>query len=86
VSGNCAVLGTNVVVDSPKTVSSSSYTLVAGSPYPNWNFVNSYTVTVKGTAFGSFTQADLPKMVKLGLVHDSPPKAGQNAVYPIPCP
>ena len=82
ISGNCSAGGTNLLVNSPPTVSSSSYDLPAGSPYSSWNFTNSYSVTISSAAFGT---SGFGK-VALGAVHNSPPKTGSNAVYPVPCP
>jgi hypothetical protein len=79
--GSCLFGGVNLLLNSPPTVSSSSYTLPAGSPFGAWNFANSYTVRISASAFGAagFGRVDL------GEVHNSPPKAGSNAVIPVPC-
>ena len=79
VLGNCSGGGTNLLVNSPPTVSSTSYTLPAGSPYGAWDFTNWYEVVVsKALLTGSWR-------LQLGTVHNSPPKAGTNAVVPTPC-
>jgi hypothetical protein len=80
VTGNCSSGGTNLVVNSPPTTSPTSYILPAGSPYGAWQFTNWYEVKVsKALLTGNWR-------VQLGTVHNSPPKAGSNAVIPIPCP
>jgi hypothetical protein len=81
-AGNCTVGGVNLLLNSPPTISSSSYTLLAGSPFSAWNFTNSYSVRISSAAFGSSGFG----RVALGLVHNSPPKVGSNAVNPVPCP
>jgi hypothetical protein len=78
--GNCSALGTDLLQNSPPTVSSSSYELPAGSPYGSWNFTNSYSVKISHLAFPTGFGR-----VAVGVVHDSPPKVGSNAVYPVPC-
>jgi hypothetical protein len=81
VGGNCSGGGTNLLVNSPPTVGSSSYDLPAGSPYTGWNFTNSYEVTISRLAFGSSSFGG----VSVGEVHNSPPKTGSNAVAPVVC-
>ncbi|MFO1429991.1 MAG: SdrD B-like domain-containing protein [Candidatus Competibacteraceae bacterium] len=79
VAGNCSAGGTNLVVNSPPTTSPTSYTLPAGSPYGAWEFPIWYEVKVsKALLTGAWK-------VQMGLVHNSPPKVGSNAIYPIPC-
>ncbi len=81
-SGNCTVDSTNLLVNSPKTVSSTSYTLLNPSAYPyGWDFNVVYTVKVSGAAFGAsgFGSVAVPS------VHNSPPKFGQNELTPVPC-
>ena len=70
VGGNCSGGGTNLLVDSPPTVNSSDYSLLAGLPYVGWNFTNSYEVTISHLAFGSSGFGT----VSVGEVHNSPPK------------
>jgi hypothetical protein len=79
VSGNCSGGGTDLKVNSPPTVGSTSYTLVSGSPYGAWQFKNWYEVTVSKALLTGIWK------VQLGTVHNSPPKAGTNAVIPKPC-
>jgi uncharacterized repeat protein (TIGR01451 family) len=79
--GNCSGGGTNLLVNSPPTVSHDSYTLPAGSPYKGWNFTNSYYAKVSKTAFGANTFGG----VSIGLIHNSPAKTGSNAISPVPC-
>jgi hypothetical protein len=81
VGGNCNLSGTNLLVDSPPTVSLSSYELPAGSPYIGWNFTNSYEVKISKLAFSASTFGS----VGVGEVHNSPPKVGTNAIIPVIC-
>lgn len=72
--------GVNLTMNSPQTVSSTSYAVI--DPFfANWEFSNIYEVTVRGAAFGDsgFGSVTIP------LVHNSPPKTGFNEVMPQPC-
>ena len=75
-AGGTQVVGfstANLLIDSPPTISSTSYTLPFGSPFTGWNFVNSYTVTIKAAAFpGGFVAGGYS--VSFPSVHNSPPK------------
>ena len=46
-----------------------------------WNFVNSYYVKISKAAFGASSFGS----VQMGVIHDSPPKVGSNAVTVAPC-
>ena len=82
-AGNCAGLGTNLLVNSPPTVNNTSYQLPSGSPYAAWDFVDGYEMVIDGAAFGGVANFN---GVSVGLIHDSPPKhCTNNAVYPTPC-
>ena len=75
-AGGTQVVGlppTDLVIDSPPTMSSTSYTLPFGSPFTGWNFVNSYTVTIKAAAFpGGFVAGGYS--VSFPSLHNSPAK------------
>jgi hypothetical protein len=81
VGGNCSGFGTNLLLNSPPTVSSNSYDLPPGSPYTGWEFTNSYYVKVSKAAFGGSALGSL----SIGEIHNSPPKTGDNAITPVPC-
>ena len=75
---------TNLLVDSPKTVSNTSYELLEPAACGRWNFVNSYEMVVDGAAFGGVANFG---SVSVGTVHDSPPKlCTANAVVTKLCP
>src|SRR6185437_2970324 len=62
----------------------SPYTVNSPSPeasFPNWDYVDGYTVIVSKNAFGAagFGGVTVPTQ------HNSPAKVGQNAVNPVPC-
>ena len=75
-AGGTQVVGlppTDLLIDSPPTISSTRYTLPFVSPFTGWNFVNSYTVTIKAAAFpGGFVAGGYS--VSFPSVHNSPPK------------
>ena len=50
--------------------------------FPNWDYVNGYTVVVSKNAFGAagFGGVTIP------FIHNSPAKTGNNQVSPTPCP
>ena len=74
----------NLRVDSPQTVSNTSYELVDPTACGKWNFVNSYEMVVDGAAFGGVNNFS---SVSVGTIHDSPAKkCFDNAVVPTPCP
>jgi hypothetical protein len=81
VAGNCSAGGTNLLVNSPPTVSASDYMLPVGTPYGLWNFTNAYYMRISAAAFGASGFGS----VSVGLVHDSPPKIGTNAIVPVIC-
>jgi hypothetical protein len=72
--GNCTVAGVNLLANSPPTVSSSSYTLPAGSPFANWNFTNSYIVKVGAAAFETIDPGAVFGTVVVTDQHNSPAK------------
>lgn len=78
--GNCAVLGTNLTVDSPAT--DGFYT--PNPIYPDWIFDVIYEVKINTAAFGAagFGSMDIP------YIHASPSKVGTNTIYAEPgvCP
>src|SRR5207249_438602 len=49
--------------------------------YPTWNYVDGYTVVVRGSTFGAsgFGGVTIP------LVHNSPSKSQPDAFSPMPC-
>jgi len=62
----------------------SPYLVNSPSPeasFPNWNYVDSYTVTVSHDAFGTagFGNVTIPD------IHNSPAKTGPNEIMPEPC-
>ncbi len=78
VNGNCTSNGVNLIVDSPPA---DSNFVVTNPAFKDWNFTNSYEVTVSGAAFGTVGFGS----VKVPQVHNSPAKTGTNAVAPVPC-
>ena len=77
--GNCAILGTNLKVDSPAT--DQFYT--PNPTYPGWIYDVIYEVKINMTAFpDGFGFMEIP------YIHASPSKIGENSVYPEPgvCP
>ncbi len=81
-NGNCTVDGTNLLVNSPETVSSTSHALLNPTAYPDgWDYNVVYTVKVSKAAFGAsgFGSVAVPS------VHNSPPKFGANELNPVPC-
>jgi hypothetical protein len=88
-AGNCSGGGTNLLVNSPPTVSNSDYTLPGGSPYVGWDFVNRYEFTIAASAFnghGGFGGITGPNAISIPFIHNSPAKNGPNIVTPGPCP
>ncbi len=75
-AGGTQVVGfgtANLLIDSPPTVSSTSYQLPVGSPFPDWDFTDTYTVTISNNAFpGGFVAGGYS--VNFPSVHNSPPK------------
>ncbi len=51
------------------------------SSFPTWDYVDGYTIEIKGSAFGS---SGFGKVNIVG-VHNSPAKVGANLVVPVPC-
>jgi hypothetical protein len=80
--GNCNFGGINVTVNSPPTVSPTSYNLPAGSPFGNWIFPIQYEMRIAAAAFGA---AGFGSVQLVGM-HNSPPKIGSNLLTPVPCP
>ncbi len=77
---SCVVSGVDLLMNSPPTTPpNTSYTVAPA--FSQWNFTNSYKVKVSHLAFGSSGFG----RVEIGLVHNSPPKRGSNAVDPNPC-
>ena len=77
--GNCAILGTNLVVNSPAT--DAFYT--PNPTYPDWIYDVIYEVKISRGAFtGGFGRLEVP------YIHASPSKLGTNTIYalPGPCP
>ena len=77
--GNCAILGTNLVVNSPAT--NQFYT--PNTTYPGWIYDVIYEVKISRGAFtGGFGRLEVP------YIHASPSKLGTNTIYatPGPCP
>jgi cysteine-rich repeat protein len=74
-------LGYILTVNSPPTISSSSYTLPVGSPYTGWLFENAYETKVAAAAFGASGFGS----VEVTSVHNSPPKTGKNEALPSSC-
>jgi hypothetical protein len=69
--------GLNGGFPSPYTVNSPS----PESNFPNWDYVDGYTVIVSSNAFGAagFGGVTVPTQ------HNSPAKVGANQVHPVPC-
>jgi len=69
--------GLNGGFPSPYTVNSPT----PESSFPNWDYVDGFTVIVSKNAFGtaSFGGVTIP------YVHNSPAKTGNNQVSPVPC-
>lgn len=77
--GNCAILGTDLEVDSPAT--DEFYT--PNPTYPNWIFDVIYEAKISMAAFpGGFGSIEVP------YIHASPSKLGTNTIYAEPgiCP
>jgi hypothetical protein len=55
---------------------------VTNPAFTNWDFKDSFEVTVSKAAFGT---AGFGK-VTIGEVHNSPSKLTTNAIIPTPCP
>jgi hypothetical protein len=65
-------LQADLLLDSPKTISSSSYTLVGGSLFTAWDFTDTYTVIISKDAFpGGFSGK---YTVSFPSLHNSPEK------------
>jgi hypothetical protein len=69
--------GLNGGFPSPYTVNSPT----PESSFPNWDYVNGYTVVISQTAFGAAGFGS----VSIVQVHNSPAKTGSNQVFPKPC-
>jgi hypothetical protein len=69
--------GLNGGFPSPYTVNSPT----PESSFPNWDYVDGYTVIVSSNAFGAagFGGVTVPTQ------HNSPAKVGANQVHPVPC-
>ncbi|HSN77113.1 MAG TPA: SdrD B-like domain-containing protein [Anaerolineae bacterium] len=77
--GNCAILGTNLVVNSPAT--DAFYT--PNATYPDWIYDVIYELKINTNAFpGGFGRMEVP------YIHASPSKIGTNTIIPVPgeCP
>ena len=76
VAGNCSAAGTNLLVNSPPA--DANYNLPAGSPYGQWDFRNSYTVTIsaaKMNALRALYGGTLVGQPNATALHNSPGKA-----------
>jgi hypothetical protein len=80
VVGGVASNGVNLAINSPQTVSNTSYTVV-DSFFANWEFASAYEVTVRAAAFGDsgFGSVTIPS------IHNSPSKMGFSEAMPQPC-
>jgi hypothetical protein len=81
VGGNCGAGGTDLLANSPPTVGPNDYTF-SDATYDQWDFTNAYEVVIDGAAFGGAANFGT---VALVTAHNSPPKAGNNALSPVPC-
>jgi hypothetical protein len=87
ITGNAAdVLSVTTTISDTLNQSPAFYGFTVNSPtpeaaFPAWDFVDGYTVIVRGSAFGpsGFGGVSVP------LVHNSPSKLGFNAQIPVPC-
>ena len=63
----------DLLLNSPPTISSTSYTLPGGSPFTAWNFINEYKVIISKDAFpGGFVAGGYS--VSFPSMHNSPAK------------
>ncbi len=75
--GTCVVDGTDLKVDSPKTVGPNDYTLLHPAAYPNgWEFANVYEATISKDAWGAAGFGSASTLE----VHNSPSKEGATCV------
>ncbi len=81
--GACTVSGTNLLVDSPPTTSSTSYNLVSPATFAKWNFTDSFEGKISGAAFGGSAAGF--GTIAVGLIHNSPSKASTDAITPQIC-
>jgi hypothetical protein len=71
------VLVPNLLIDSPKTLSNTSYTPADGSPFTAWDFNDTYTVKISNLAFpGGFVAGGY--QVIIPDFHNSPEKVCGN--------
>jgi len=78
----CTVAGVNLLTNSPPTTGPNSYTLTNPAAHGQWNFVDAFEGVIKASAFGASGFGS----VAVGLIHNSPAKAGNNAGTPTVCP
>ena len=80
------VLSVTTTISDSLNQSPAFYGFTTDSPapeanFPTWNYVDGYTVIVRGSVFGAsgFGGVSIP------LVHNSPAKVGSGAQIPVPC-
>jgi hypothetical protein len=78
---NCSGGGTNLLVDSPPTVSNTSYDLPAGSPYGAWDFHDTYFATISAAKLAAigFNAGTWTVEPNLTVLHNSPSKPCPDA-------